>query len=74
MAARPELWSGYDLLAIDASAVSGPGATGTDARLHTALRLSDLSLVHVEVTDVHGGETLKRFPLGPNQLATWAFG
>lgn len=69
MAARPELWAGYDLLAIDATAVSGPGATGTDARLHTALRLADLSLVHVEVTDVRGGETLKRFPLGANQLA-----
>lgn len=69
MAARPELWGGYDLLAIDATAVCGPGATGTDARLHTALRLSDLSLVHVEVTDVRGGETLKRFPLGADQLA-----
>ena len=69
MAARPELWGGYDLLAIDATAVCGPGATGTDARLHTALRLSDLSLVHVEVTDVTGGETLKRFPLGADQLA-----
>lgn len=68
-ATRPELWGGYDLLAIDATSVSGPGATGTDARLHTALRLSDLSLVHVEVTDVRGGESLKRFALEPGQLA-----
>lgn len=69
MAARPELWGGYDLLAIDATVVTGPGSVGTDARLHTALRLSDLSLVHVEVTDETGGETLKRFPLGADQLA-----
>lgn len=28
----PELWSGYEVIAIDATADSSPGSTGTDAR------------------------------------------
>jgi len=67
--ADAELWSGYDMISCDGSAVSGPGAVGTDARLHTALRLSDLSFKHVEVTGVSGGETLRRFPWLPGELA-----
>lgn len=66
--ANAELWCGYEMISCDASAVSGPGAEGTDARLHTALRLSDLSFKHVEVTDVSGGETLRRFTWLPNEL------
>jgi Transposase DDE domain len=67
--AEPELWCGYEMISCDGSAVSGPGAEGTDARLHTALRLSDLSFKHVEVTGVSGGETLRRFPWSPGELA-----
>lgn len=67
--ADAELWSGYEMISCDGSAVSGPGAEGTDARLHTALRLSDLSFKHVEVTGVSGGETLRRFPWLPGELA-----
>jgi hypothetical protein len=33
------------------------------------IRVSDLSVIHVEVTDGRGGETLKRFPLQRGQLA-----
>ncbi len=67
--ADAELWCGYEMISCDGSAVSGPGAEGTDARLHTALRLSDLSFKHVEVTGVSGGETLRRFPWSPGELA-----
>ena len=67
--AAAELWCGYEMISCDGSAVSGPGADGTDARIHTALRLSDLSFKHVEVTSVSGGETLRRFPWLPGELA-----
>jgi len=61
-------WGGYDVVLIDASAVCGPGAYGIDARVHTVLRVSDLSCVHVEVTGVEEGETLTRFRWAPEQL------
>lgn len=57
----PELWGGYLLTAVDATVVCGPGATGTDARIHTKLCVADVSIAAVEVTDVTGGETFKRF-------------
>jgi hypothetical protein len=56
-----ELWGGYLLTAVDATVVCGPGATGTDARIHTKLCVADVSIASVEVTDVTGGETFKRF-------------
>jgi hypothetical protein len=68
-APNPDLCAGYDLVAIDATTDSSPGSDGTDARLHTMIRVSDLSVIHVEVTDGRGGETLKRFPLQRGQLA-----
>ena len=67
--ADAERWSGYEMISCDGTAISGPGADGTDARIHTALRLSDLSFKHVEVTGVSGGETLRRFPWSPGELA-----
>ncbi len=67
--ADAERWFGYEMISCDGSSVSGPGADGTDARLHTALRLSDLSFKHIEVTGVSGGETLRRFPWSPGELA-----
>jgi hypothetical protein len=67
--AAPELWGGYEMCALDASTVCGPGATGTDARIHTKMRLSDLRLLEVKVTDDSVGETLKNFDFEPGQLA-----
>jgi hypothetical protein len=56
-----ELWGGYMLSAVDATVVCGPGAIGTDARIHTKLCVADVSITAVEVTGVTGGETFKRF-------------
>jgi hypothetical protein len=64
----PERWSGYELVAVDATTVSGPGSEGVDARIHTVIRLHDLALPHVQITDVSGGETLKRFSWAEGQL------
>lgn len=64
-----EMLAGYDVVAIDATADSSPGSTGTDLRLHTSIRILDLSVLYAEATGASGGETLKRFPLQPGQLA-----
>lgn len=54
-------WAGYDILLVDASTVSRPGSKGTTARVHYALRLSNLQPVQIDVTDDKGGETYRRF-------------
>jgi hypothetical protein len=56
-----ERWAGYDILVVDGSSVSRPGSKGTTARVHYALRLSNLHPVQIDVTDDKGGETFRRF-------------
>ena len=56
-----ERWAGYDILIVDASSVSRPGSEGTTARVHYALRLTNLMPVQIDVTDDTGGETFRRF-------------
>ena len=51
----------YDVLAVDGSSFSGPGADGTDARVHLQLRLADLDIVSAVVEGRHVGETFERF-------------
>jgi len=65
-----ELWAGYDILIADATSVERPGATGTSARVHYVLRLTDLERVELQVTDNKGGESFKRFAdlMRPGQL------
>jgi hypothetical protein len=66
--ATPERWGGFELVCVDATAVSGPGADGTDLRLHAVLRLHDLSIVAAHVTGDVDGETFKRFAWTKGQL------
>ena len=66
---QPERWAGYEVVTVDASCFCAPGAETTDARLHVQLRLSDLEVVTVRVTGVSVGESFKRFPWQPGQLA-----
>lgn len=66
--ATPERWGGYEMVCVDATAVSGPGAEGTDARLHAVIRIHDLGIVDAKVTDVTGGESFKRFLWTAGQL------
>ena len=67
-AARPEQWAGYEMVCLDGSTVSGPGAEGSDARIHVVLRLHDLAVRDVLVTGAAEGETLRRFLWMPEQL------
>ena len=62
------LAEGRRLLVIDASMVQAPGATGTHHRLHLCLDLVSLEFIEGLVTDVHSGETLKHFALGPGDV------
>ena len=61
--------AGRRFVVIDASSIQAPGAPGTDHRLHIAMDLLSLQFLEVLVSDVHTGETLKHFTLGPNDVA-----
>jgi hypothetical protein len=50
-------------IVIDGSTVEGPGATETWYRLHIAVDLVNLHMVHVQVTDKYEGELLDHYPL-----------
>jgi hypothetical protein len=63
-----ERWGKWRLLAVDATALSGPGATGTDQRLHTVYDLNKGLPTFVEITDSSGGEALWRY----NNSFLWA--
>ena len=48
-----------------ARSLQAPGATGTDARLHSAMALVSLAFLEGFVSDVHTGETLTHCTLAP---------
>jgi hypothetical protein len=49
------------ILAVDGSSLQGPGAKGTDYRLHLALDLVSMTLHEVHVTGADQGESLGRY-------------
>jgi hypothetical protein len=67
--ADPERWAGYEVVTVDASAVSGPGADCADARLHVQMRVTDLDFLNVRVEGLDVGESFKRFQWQRGQLA-----
>jgi hypothetical protein len=62
------LWKGRPIRVLDATDIEEPGPTGTDWRLHYSVRLPQLSCDFLELTDVHGGETLKRLPVNKGDI------
>ncbi len=60
--------SGYHLRVIDATVICGPGATGTEWRVHAVADPTAGSLVNIEITDCHGGEGLTRAAVQPGDL------
>src|ERR1019366_1944392 len=62
------MWKGRPLSVLDATDIEEPGPTGTDWRLHYSLRLPQLSCDFLELTDVHGGESLKRLPVAKGDI------
>lgn len=63
-----ERWAGYLVIAVDATTAQMPGATTSTARVHYALRLTDLVAVAIHVTTAKVGETLRRFAMAAGQL------
>jgi hypothetical protein len=53
---------------VDASAISRPGSTGTDWRLHLSVDLAAECIDGLEVTTVRGGETLTRHAVAPGDI------
>jgi hypothetical protein len=64
VAALPLEVGGRRLRAVDATAVSEPGSTGTDWKVHWAVNLADLECDFFELTDIReSGETFRRVPV-----------
>ena len=53
---------------VDATVINGPGAEGTDWRVHVQFDLQTGRFVGAEITDDHGGETLARHDLQPGDI------
>jgi Transposase DDE domain len=66
VATLPTPWR---FLVLDGSSVQGPGAQGTQYRLHICMDLVQLQFVSITVTDQHTGESLVHFSLGPGDIA-----
>ena len=62
-AAAPLLEGHLRFVVGDGSTVQGPGAKGTEHRLHLAVDLVRLKLIFVKVTNAHEGESLRHYPL-----------
>ncbi len=59
---------GYRLRLVDGSCISGPASKGTDYRLHAAYDPAAGSFTHLEITDVHGSESLIRAPVASGDI------
>jgi hypothetical protein len=62
-AAAPLLEGHLRFVVGDGSTVQGPGAKGTEHRLHLAVDVVRLELIFAKVTDAHEGESLAHYPL-----------
>ena len=58
----------WQLVICDGSQISGPGAQGTDYRWHVAYDPVAQQLQEVHLSDVHTGESLTRYQLGPGTV------
>ena len=64
----PQRWAGYEIILTDATCVQRPGSKETTERVHRALRLPDLRVVGIKVTDIKGGESFRNFSPEEGQL------
>ena len=54
--------------AVDATAISEPGSTGTDWRIHYSINLANLQCDYFSLTDQTGGETWRRIPVAAGDI------
>jgi Transposase DDE domain len=55
----------WRLVICDGSSIRGPGSTGTDYRWHMAYEPGTQQVAEVQLSDVHTGESLTHYQLGP---------
>jgi len=64
-----DFWNiGRRVRILDATDIQEPGSTGTDWRVHYSLRLPEMCCDFFELTDSHGGESLRRLPVESGDL------
>lgn len=69
VAPHSEMVGDLKVVAVDGTSLCGPKATGTNQRLHVAYDLGAARPIYVDVTNMRGGETFRRFVnLGPGVL------
>ena len=61
-------WAGYRLRALDGTSICQPGADRTTWRLHVGYDLATGQVDHIELTDVHGAENLRRLTYQPGDI------
>jgi len=64
----PRAAGSWQLVICDGSPISGPGAQGTDYRWHVAYDPVAQQIRDLQVSDVHTGESLTRYQLGPGTV------
>lgn len=63
-----EVWRGRRARVVDATVVSEAGRTGSQWRVHYAIDLASLQCDFFELSDVKGGESLRRLPVQTGDL------
>lgn len=66
--AQPPLPQGVRARILDATTVTRAGKRGTDRRLHVSLDLGSNRIDSIELTDVKGTESFKRFAARPGEI------
>lgn len=61
-------WGGYEVLLVDGTTCVRPGGDRTSARILYSLRLSDLQMIDLQVSDDKQGETFRRLTMCRDQL------
>lgn len=61
-------WAGHRLRALDGTSICQPGADRTTWRLHVGYDLATGQVDQVELTDLHGAETLRRLTYRPGDI------
>ena len=61
--------SPLQLVLVDASTVNAPGNSGIDWRIHLGFDLASFQIRDIKLTDVRGGEALRRYRLEPGDVA-----
>jgi hypothetical protein len=65
---RPSLSAGLNVVLVDATCITGPGAKGTEWRLHTQISADTGQISGIKLTDQSVGETYENYPVEKGQV------